>query len=889
MVVMIILVLLFASVTTSNANYYHILSSANDSDSCPQDCLTLSQFTGNSSLYNGYNKNITLLFHPGNHSLAVELSIAAARNISMIAANVHGADTAFISCFNQSGRFHIRNSTFVWIKDLYFVGCGGNEIFQAEYFILENATFHGVSFERWSSSLVLHRVANGIIVESSFLLNSNYGHGGAMYISDSSFSIDNSHFTGNGASFEGGVVYSFNSLFNISTSHFADNVALKGGVIYSSASVFHITDSTFVNNSASKGGGVLRTENSSFAISTSKFANNGASIHGGVIAVLDSVVFISSSNFTNNKASSGGVIHAYASFFNICRNNFINNTALVSGVSQSSFDLGEGTGGVMYTSHSSFSFINNTVKLSSVYQTGGVMYILQSSFICNIIASNFIKNDAWYSGGVIFTRDSRIGIVSSIFVENGIEWDGGVLYTHNSSLSISTSRFTHNRAGNQGGVILIRQSSLSIINSNFMENNASHSGGAIRVNEKSLFSIAASNFTNNRASYGGAILFIEASTFNITDTTFTENRATYSGGALYVQWWSSGAITSSKFIKNYAAYGAVLFVNIRSSIHILTSTFDSNKDSSSKDNFEFESRPNKTITCTGKSIAKIMGDIIKCSIHRGVIVLTESWFNVTSCNFTNNYATLGVITAFKSNFIISNSIYANNEAKIGGVMSTFNASFSVSDSSFSKNLARLGGVACTFESSFSIFHSNFTDNEASFDGGVMYTVSTLQDFHVTISDSTFSDNKANNSGIMYITGTEVDMNNDRFYQNSGSFYAFSSNITFRGTTRFENCTEPSQKHNSELSRKEGGAITSYHSTVTFTGEAILLNNQARDGGAIVAIDSDIIRPQQFNILFLIQCNIKNQCGRAALFTNTAGKTQHVIHRDTELTLFHSAL
>ena len=50
-----------------------------------------------------------------------------------------------------------------------------------------------------------------------------------------------------------------------------------------------------------------------------------------------------------------------------------------------------------------------------------------------------------------------------------------------------------------------------------------------------------------------------------------------------------------------------------------------------------------------------------------------------------------------------------------------------------------------------------------------------------------------------------------------------------------------------------------------------------------------VRPQQFNILFLIQCNIKNQCGRAALFTNTAGKTQHVIHRDTELTLFHSAL
>ena len=781
MVIMIIILLfLFASVTTSNANHYHILPSADDP--CPQGpCLTLSQFTGNSSLYNGYNRNVTLLFHPGNHSLAVELSVAAARNISMIAANVHGNDTALVSCFNQSGRFRIRNSTFVWIKGLHFVGCGGNEIIQTEHFLLEDVTFHGVSFERWSSSLVLHRVANGIIVESSFLLNSNtlfyYGRGGAMYISDSSFSIDNSHFTGNSASFEGGVVYSINSMFNISTSHFADNGALKGGVIYSSASVFNITDSTFINNSASKGG-VLCTESSVSGVSQSFNLVMGT---GGVMYAYYSSFSIGFSIFIGNRAKDvGGVLNVESdSWFDIFASNFVHNSA-------------SHNGGVMYIHYSSFSFVNNTVESNIVLdRAGGVMYILRSSFTCNITASTFIKNNAYYGGGVISSHESRISIVSSIFMENSATYDGGV--------------------------IVIWQSSLIIFNSSFMENNAS---------------------------YGGAIL-IEVSTFNITATDFIENRASYSGGALYEQFSSSGSITSSKFIKNNASYGTVLFLYDKSSLHILTSTFDNNGNSSRLDNknnsaAEFDTGRPTEVTCTGKLIAKILGDTItECSIHRGVIALTGSLLSITSSNFTNNHATLGVITAFKSNFSITNSTYVNNTAKIGGVMSTFNALFNISDSSFSKNLAQLGGVTCTFESSFSIFRSNFTDNKASFDGGAIYTVSTLQDFNVTIADSTFSNNNASYGGIMYITGTTVDMINGKFYQNFGSFYAFSSNITFRGTTRFENCTEPSLNHNSEVSRKEGGAITSYHSTVTFTGPSTLKNNRAEDGGAVLAIDSDI--------------------------------------------------
>ena len=499
MINMIILVLLFASVTTSNANCYHIFPSADDP--CPQEpCLTLSQFTGNSSLYNGYNRSITLLFHPGNHSLAVELSVVAARNISMIKANVPGDDTAFVSCFNQSARFHIRNSTFVWIKGLYFVGCGGNEIIQAKHFLLEDATFHGVSFGRWRRSLVLDRVVNGTIIKGSFLLNSNYGHGGAMYISDSSFSIISGNFTRNSAFSEGGVVYALNSTFSISTSDFADNSALKGGIIYSSASVFNIIDSTFINNSATYGG-VLCIDNSSFVISTSKFTNNRASMYGGVIAVLDKYTsgsasffsisnssFVSnnatnlggvfytrnnstcysiySSNFTGNKACKGGVIYAHAFFFNVSHCNFINNTALYI----ASFDIVEGKGGVIYAHHSMFSinfsiFVGNRAEV-----VGGVLNVEQNSQF-NISASNFTHNSASHNGGVMFISQSSFSFVNNTAELNGVDWTGGVMYILRSfTCNVTASTFTKNSAYKGGGVIFTQESSIRVVSSIFVEN-----------------------------------------------------------------------------------------------------------------------------------------------------------------------------------------------------------------------------------------------------------------------------------------------------------------------------------------------------------------------------------------------------------------------------------
>lgn len=114
---------------------------------------------------------------------------------------------------------------------------------------------------------------------------------------------------------------------------------------------------------------------------------------------------------------------------------------------------------------------------------------------------------------------------------------------------------------------------------------------------------------------------------------------------------------------------------------------------------------------------------------------------------------------------------------------------------------------------------NFTNNTASYEGGVMYSVSTLEDPILNIVNYSFTNisNSASDDAIIFILGTTVSVENCEFFENVGSlnnFYAFCSNITFQGYTTFVNCNEPPPKHaNKEF--HQGGAVTSYHSTVTF--------------------------------------------------------------------------
>ena len=71
-----------------------------------------------------------------------------------------------------------------------------------------------------------------------------------------------------------------------------------------------------------------------------------------------------------------------------------------------------------------------------------------------------------------------------------------------------------------------------------------------------------------------------------------------------------------------------------------------------------------------------------------------------------------------------------------------------------------------------------------------------------------------------------------------SIYVFNSNLNFSGLTKLDNCAEPSNK--AAGAREEGGVITSFQSSVIFTGVSSLSNNKVRHGGAILATESKIL-------------------------------------------------
>ena len=329
--------------------------------------------------------------------------------------------------------------------------------------------------------------------------------------------------------------------------------------------------------------------------------------------------------------------------------------------------------------------------------------------------------------------------------------------------------------------MFIPESSFNIINSIFINcyNGAADRHGVTDKSESS-FSTASSTFTNNSAAEWrwGGVMVVSESSFNITNSVFTNNSAADRGGVIYTS---------------------------VSSFNVINSTFTDNS----------------------------------ASEYGGVMFIAESSFNVIGTTFTKNSAAFsgGVMYTSDSSFSIINSIFIDNSAaEYGGVMFINESSFYVINSTFTNSsTAECGGVMVMSESSSNIINSTFTKNSAAYCVGVMYVVN---ESSFSIIGSTFRINAANGyGGIMTNIGGVSHISNTTFDYNLGSLFTFRSNLTFSGYTRFENCMEPSSKTGA---LRQGGAITSYQSTILFTGVSSLLNNQANGGGAILATESTIV-------------------------------------------------
>ena len=473
--------------------------------------------------------------------------------------------TASIKCANNS-HMYFSQSQHIYINNLEFIGCGGNQVRDVEEFVIEGTKFEGQ--ENSGTALKLTRTTAQII-NSTFVSNSKGSYtkcailllsrcrdqfiGGAIITTNSSVDISQSKFEDNRAEYGGVIFAERNSIINISDNVFVNNNAiLYGGVLYSSSSIIIIKGSKFQNNSVLQYGGVLRPHASTITIKVSKFHDNSASKDGGVLDSSSCTITIEASEFQDNTAGAyGGVLFSTNSNITTEASNFTNSTSLY--------------GGVLHSQSSTIS-----IKASKFHDNnatfGGVLGSVVSSI--TIEASRFHNNGA-YTRGVLYSLNSIITMSGSVFTKNRSPI-GAVLYAdHNSRILYHNYLLIDSNSAHRYAVILLMDSELNgndsenlhvltfsnnlgslvaftsnitfIGNTTFVNNQPTptvsgdiQEGGAITLFQSNVFFEGVCNLQHNHAENGGAIYSTD-SIFHVNgDVTVAHNTAARNGGGVYL-------------------------------------------------------------------------------------------------------------------------------------------------------------------------------------------------------------------------------------------------------------------------------------------------------------------------------------------------------------------
>ena len=535
----LLFLLAYAGMTHSQVHYITPSSKV----PCPgSPCLTLAQFAANSTNYlgNQYDDvtNISLSFLSGNHSLDGQLFLSQADYFSMMQ-DMESNGTVFIECSaskNQSGRFNISEMMVVVVKNLQFIGCGGNRIIHVEELVVEDTIFQGA--EGRDTALMLINVTTACISSSLFHYNN-------IHVKE--FHKN----TSNELIFGGALHVAFSNIL-IESSSFTHNTAVIGGALWVNNSNLHIVRNIYSHNGADNQGGVMAIFNSTANITNSYFTSNVASVAGGAIITIDSHVTIHSNNFTNNSAEYGGVIAKHNLFMDFASINIYNSTFLDNGATLA--------GGIIMCIGCSTHIGNSTFG----YNTGS-LYILNSNLtisgctvfeMCTEPSSKEPTEDPQViieEGGAITSVQSTVIIIGKISLSNNQARRGGAILATDSKLMmygetiITNNNATHSSASGGGGISLQR-SQLEIIGKCIASNNYAVKGGGIHATSSTIavYQPGTLRLVNNVAENGGGfhlevnskVNTIKAQRAQINESdehilVFIDNHASR-GGAIYV-------------------------------------------------------------------------------------------------------------------------------------------------------------------------------------------------------------------------------------------------------------------------------------------------------------------------------------------------------------------
>ena len=649
-------------------------------------------------------------------------------------------------------------------------------------------------------------------------------------------------------------------LVNLKCDGFTINANNLGRIfnVTSTADKLNIYNANLINGNADIGGAIYNT-GSVYAYNTN-FINNTAATMGGAVfnnGTLTIQKCIVDNNDITKRTSSDSEDYGGAAIYNWYDSTlFIKNSTISNNLKNyknGDYVVGAVTSlGKTIISQNSY-FVNNSGRWGGAITTSGSSLPGKKVNELSISDSTFSKNGGLYGAG-IFIQGSKFSITSCVFDSNTASGKGNMTPNDNNGAAIEVtntdkaitgtiykSTFTNNKA-QYGGAIDICAGTIKITNSKFINNSADVEGGAIDINTLNgnpKVTISGSKFINNSAPRGGAILNIKDLT--VKGSTFINN--------------------TPNTIFNWAGAGGNLNLNIKTftdlqnAIGLVTGTLTLNQNiaMTAKEAADFTNgiTINKDIVIDGKGHtidAKNLGRIF--SIGEGFTV------TLTNATLINGKATEGGAIYNDGSLTLSDVKLSDNAADSYGGAVFNNGELVVSDSVFDSNdIVNRGSASVDYggaaiynwkEGTLKVTNSNFTNNIKNYKNGdnLVGAITTIG--NATVSGSNFVNNSGRWGGAISATGAELRKNsstltvsNTIFKDNSalyaGAVYIWGSNYNIADCV-FDNNTAFG-KGNMTPNNNNGGAlvvsqVSRFNEPITGTiSGSKFTNNKAQYGGA----------------------------------------------------------
>jgi|GEM_PF-1070342 len=383
-------------------------------------------------------------------------------------------------------------------------------------------------------------IAGSEVYLSDVVFNSNEADeaGGHLLITDSEVTISDTTFS-SGEAENGGAVYVSDSSLTLESVELSDNTASNGwssaygGAIVASATTLTIEGSTFEDNYVDGygSGGQIYATDSTVTLSVSLFSGGQASYYGAAMYLVDSNLELDGSSFSDNAVSSedygrGGAILLDATSATMANAYFSDNSA------------GNDGGAVYFDGNGDLAISNVTFTNSSADDDGGALYVSDDTGPISIDDSTFSGNVCGDLGGAIMIMGSgrSLEVDGSDFDSNEAGEDGGGIYSSDSmELAVSDSTFTSNVSSSTGGAINSTDYATLNIDSVEFEGNYSQYGAAVYHRERGELVIRDSTFSANEGEYAAALRWYGDSgsaRASIESNTFTNNAVSSWGGAI---------------------------------------------------------------------------------------------------------------------------------------------------------------------------------------------------------------------------------------------------------------------------------------------------------------------------------------------------------------------